>query len=62
MKDPIYRNAFARLMNDLYHSDTDRGGRPGILTVTTMKPLLLQSVFNRVDDYERNSYVTGYLS
>ena len=46
MKDAINWTAFPPLLKDLYHNDTDRGGRPNIPIITMMRVLFLQSVFN----------------
>jgi IS5 family transposase len=50
MKDAIDWSAFPPLLKDLYHNDTDRGGRPNIPIITMVKVLFLQSVFNMVDE------------
>jgi IS5 family transposase len=50
MKDAIDLSAFPPLLKDLYHNDTDRGGRPNIPIITMVKVLFLQSVFNMVDE------------
>ena len=50
MKDAIDWTAFPPLLKDLYHNDTDRGGRPNIPIITMMRVLFLQSVFNMVDE------------
>ncbi len=38
------------MLNDLYHNDTDNGGRPNIPVKTMVKVLFLQSMFNMVDE------------
>ncbi len=49
-KDAIDWSAFPPLLKDLYHNDTDRGGRPNIPIITMVKVLFRQSVFNIVDE------------
>ena len=49
-KESIDCNAFSPLLNDLYHCDTDNGGRPNIPVKTMIKVLFLQSMFNMVDE------------
>lgn len=49
-KDVIDWTAFPRVLNDLYHYHTDKGGEPNITIVTVVKVLFLQSIFNIVDE------------
>ena len=49
-KEAIDWSAFPPLLKDLYHNDTDRGGRPNIPVVTMVKVLYLQSLYNLVDE------------
>jgi len=50
VKNAIDWDAFTPLLNDLYHYDTDNGGRPNIPVKTMVKVLFLQSMFNLVDE------------
>ena len=50
VKNAIDWDAFTPLLNDLYHNDTDNGGRPNIPVKTMVKVLFLQSMFNMVDE------------
>ena len=50
MKDAIDWSAFPPLLSDLYHNDTDKGGRPNIPIITMVKVLYLQSIYNLVDE------------
>ena len=49
-KDAIDWTAFPPLLKDLYHNDTDKGGRPNIPIITMVKVLFLKSMFNMVDE------------
>ena len=49
-KDAIDWTAFPPLLKDLYHNDTDSGGRPNIPIMTMVKILFLQSMFNMADE------------
>ena len=49
-KNAIDWTAFPPLLKDLYHNDTDRGGRPNIPVITMIKVLYLQSLYNLVDE------------
>ncbi len=49
-KDAIDWAAFPPLLKDLYHNDTDKGGRPNIPIITMVKVLYLQSLYNLVDE------------
>ena len=49
-KDDIDWTAFPPLLKDLYHNDTDSGGRPNIPIITMVKILFLQSMFNMADE------------
>ena len=49
-KDAIDWTVFPPLLRDLYHNDTDKGGRPNIPIITMVKVLFLQSRFNMVDE------------
>jgi hypothetical protein len=49
MKDAIYWNAFPSLLKDIYHNDTEEGGRPNIPITTMVKILFLQSLYNLSD-------------
>ena len=49
-KDAIDWSVFPPLLRDLYHNDTDKGGRPNIPIITMVKVLFLQSMFNMVDE------------
>ena len=49
VKNPIDWDAFTPFLNDLYHNDTDNGGRPNIPEKAMVKVLLLKSMFNMVD-------------
>ena len=49
-KDAIDWTAFPPLLKDLYHNDTDNGGRPNIPIKTMVKILFLQSMFNMADE------------
>ena len=50
IKNAIDWNSFSVLLKDLYHNDTDKGGRPNIPVITMVKVLFLQSMFNMVDE------------
>ena len=50
VKNAIDWDAFTPLLSDLYHNDTDNGGRPNIRVKTMIKVLFLQSMFNMVDE------------
>ncbi len=50
VKNAIDWDAFTPLLNDLYHNDTDSGGRPNIPVKIMIKVLFLQSMFNMVDE------------
>ena len=50
IKNAIDWNTFSTLLKGLYHNDTDKGGRPNIPVITTVKVLFLQSMFNMVDE------------
>ncbi|MEM3191446.1 MAG: hypothetical protein QXV17_03410 [Candidatus Micrarchaeaceae archaeon] len=45
MKDAIEWSAFPPLLKDLYHNDTEDGGRPNIPIITMVKILFLQSLY-----------------
>jgi hypothetical protein len=49
-KGAIDWSAFPPLLKDLYHNDTDKGGRPSIPVITMVKILFLQIPFNMADD------------
>jgi len=49
MKDAIDWNAFPSLLKDIYHNDTEEGGRPNIPITTMVKILFLQSLYNLSD-------------
>jgi hypothetical protein len=49
LKDPIDWNAFPYLLKDIYHNDTEEGGRPNIPITTMVKILFLQSLYNLSD-------------
>ncbi|MEM3448859.1 MAG: transposase [Nitrososphaerota archaeon] len=49
MKDAIEWSAFPPLLKDLYHNDTEDGGRPNIPIITMVKILFLQSLYNLSD-------------
>ena len=49
-KDVIDWSAFPPLLKDLYHNDTDKGGRPNIPIITMVKVLYLQSLYNLADE------------
>ena len=49
-KDAIDWSVFPPLLKNLYHNDTDKGGRPNIPIITMVKVLFLQSMFNMVDE------------
>jgi len=46
MKDAIDWNAFPSLLKDIYHNDTEEGGRPNIPITTMVKILFLQSLYD----------------
>ena len=50
VKNAIDWDAFTPLLNDLYHNDTDNGGRPNIPVKIMIKVMFLQSMFNMVDE------------
>ena len=50
VKNAIDWDAFTPLLNDLYHNDTDNGGRPNTPVKTMVKVLFLQSKFNMVEE------------
>ena len=50
MKDAIDWSVFPNLLKDLYHNQTDQGGRPNIPVTTMVKVLFLQSMYNMVDE------------
>jgi IS5 family transposase len=50
MKDAIDWSVFPELLEDLYHNNTDQGGRPNIPVTTMVKVLFLQSMYNLVDE------------
>ena len=50
VKNAIDWDAFTPLLNDLYHYDTDNGGRPNIPVKIMVKVLFLQSKFNMVEE------------
>jgi IS5 family transposase len=50
MKDAIDWSVFPNLLEDLYHNQTDQGGRPNIPVTTMVKVLFLQSMYNMVDE------------
>jgi len=49
MKDAIDWNAFPSLLKDIYHNDTEEGGRPNNPITTMVKILFLQSLYNLSD-------------
>ncbi|MEM4090109.1 MAG: transposase [Thermoplasmatales archaeon] len=49
MKDAIEWSAFPPLLKDLYHDDTEDGGRPNIQIITMVKILFLQPLYNLSD-------------
>ena len=49
MKNSIDWDALTPLLNDLYHNDTDNGGRPNIPVKTMVKVLFLQRMLNMVE-------------
>jgi IS5 family transposase len=49
-KESIDWNAFAPLLNDLYHNESEKGGRPNIPVKTMVKVLYLQSLYNLADE------------
>ena len=49
-RDAIDWIAFPPLLKDLYHNDTDKGGRPNIPVITMVKVLYLQSLYNLADE------------
>ena len=50
VKNAIDWDAFTPLLSDLYHNDTDNGGRLNIPVKTMIKVLFLQRMFNMVDE------------
>ena len=50
VKNAIDWDAFTTLLNDLYHNDTDNGGRPNAPVKTMVKVVFLQSMFNMIDE------------
>ncbi|MEM3859070.1 MAG: transposase [Candidatus Micrarchaeaceae archaeon] len=44
-KESIEWSSFPPLLKDLYHNDTEDGGRPNIPTITMVKILFLQSLY-----------------
>lgn len=46
MKDAIDWSVFPGLLKDLYHNDTDQGGRPNIFITTMVQVLFLQSIYS----------------
>ena len=50
VKNAIDWDAFGPLLKDLYHNDTDNGGRPNMPLKTMVKVLFLQSMFNMVNE------------
>ena len=49
-KDAVGWSVFPSILKDLYHNDTDKGGRPNIPIITMVNVLFLQSMFNMVDE------------
>jgi IS5 family transposase len=49
MKETIDWNAFPPLLRELYHNNTEEGGRPNIPIITMVKILFLQSLYNLSD-------------
>ncbi|MCL4330412.1 MAG: IS5 family transposase [Candidatus Thermoplasmatota archaeon] len=49
-RDAIDWSAFPPLLKDLYHNDTDKGGRSNIPVITMVKVLYLQSLYNLADE------------
>ncbi|OWP55451.1 MAG: hypothetical protein B2I18_01695 [Cuniculiplasma sp. C_DKE] len=72
VKNAIDWDAFTTLLNDLYHNDTDNGGRPNAPVKTMVKVVFLQSMFNMVDEqvevliknriYEQNATSNEWMS
>ena len=60
---PLTGVRLIHFLRNLYHNDTDRGGGPNIPTITMVKVLYLQSIYNLVDDqtekeiYDRISFM-----
>ncbi|MCL5408395.1 MAG: transposase [Candidatus Thermoplasmatota archaeon] len=49
MKESIDWRVFPPLLKDLYHNDTEEGGRPNIPIINMVKILFLQSLYNLSD-------------
>ena len=60
IKNAIDWNSFSVLLKDLYHNDTDKGGRLNTPIITMVKILLLQSIFNMVDDNRPVSSIRSF--
>ena len=50
MRDAIDWSVFPELLKDLYHNDTEQGGRPNIPVITMVRVLFLESMYNLVDE------------
>ena len=50
MKHALDWSAFDPLLKNLYHNDTDRGGRLNIPVITMERILYLRSIYNLEDD------------
>ena len=50
VKNAIVWDAFPPLLNDLYHNDSEKVGKPNIPVKTTVKVLYLQSLYNLADE------------
>ena len=50
MKESIDWNAFSPLLRELYHNETEEGGRPNIPITMMVKVLFLQSIYNLSDE------------
>ena len=49
-KESIDWDAFPPILNDLYHNDSENGGRLNIPVKTMVKVLYLQSLYNLSDE------------
>ena len=50
VKDAIDWSVFPKLLKDMYHNDTEKGGASNIPVVTMVKVLYLQSAYDMVDE------------
>ena len=62
VKNAIDWDAFTPLLSDLYHNDTDNGGRPNIPVKTMIKVLFQQSTFNNMVDEQAETLIKDRIS